>query len=352
MPIYFFLSAKINTVYFISRGKRLEKKINGRVSEADAGIRLEHFLKNRLHLTKNEISRAKFREKGICVNGERRRISAFLESGDLVEVLLEGRDEFSKSLRISVKDIAVLYEDEDVIIIDKPAGISVHPTGKKDSDTMANRLSFYLQSKGQSSVIRILGRLDKDTSGVLLAAKNRAAATRLERQRETGIFFKSYLAVAENVPDPASGQIHTPLVQDIRLRNRMCTAPKGKRAVTHYETIEAQGNCALLGLRLETGRTHQIRVHMASIGCPLIGDPMYGNGSQAEMNRTALHARSIHFLHPFTGKELLVEAPVPEDMRGLISRQFGLPRTAGPCEKTLTASAPDTALYSCACTHT
>lgn len=159
--------------------EKLKKIINGKVLEQDNGIRLETFLKSRLGLTKNEISRAKFRENGICVNGARKKVSAVLTTGDLVEVLLETGNERSKGLKASKEKLSVLYEDEDVIVTDKPAGISVHPAGSRDEDTLANRLAFYLQSKGEASVIRIFGRLDKDTSGVVLAAKNRAAATRL-----------------------------------------------------------------------------------------------------------------------------------------------------------------------------
>lgn len=292
----------------------MKKTINGTVSEQDNGIRLETFLKRRLGLTKNEISRAKFRENGICVNGKRRKVSTFLAAGDQVEVLLETGNERSEGLKASKKKLSVLYEDEDVIVTDKPAGISVHPAGRKDEDTLANRLAFHLQSKGEDSVIRIFGRLDKDTSGVVLAAKNRAAATRLERQRGNGSILKSYLAITKGIPEPANGHIHAPLGPDPQKKKQMRVAPEGKPAVTHYETLASGHGLALLSLRLETGRTHQIRVHMASIGCPLLGDPLYGNGAVPGMERTALHARSLSFLQPFTGEKLHVEAPVPEDM--------------------------------------
>lgn len=295
-------------------GKALKKTVNSIVSEQDNGIRLETFLKSRLGLTKHEISRAKFRENGICVNGKRRKVSAFLAAGDQVEVLLETGNERSEGLKVSKEKLSVLYEDEDVIVTDKPAGISVHPAGRKDEDTLANRLSFYLQSKGEGSVIRIFGRLDKDTSGVVLAAKNRAAATRLERQRRNGAILKTYLAITEGIPEPTDGQIYAPLGADPQKKKQMCITPEGKPAVTHYETLASGHGLALLSLRLETGRTHQIRVHMASVGCPLLGDPLYGNGAAPGMERTALHARSLSFLQPFTGEKLCIEAPVPEDM--------------------------------------
>lgn len=294
----------------------MKKAVSGRVSNNDHGIRLEVFLKSRLRLTKNEISRAKFRENGICVNGERRKVNAPLKFGDLVEVLLETGNETSKGLKPSEKAISILYEDADVIVVNKPSGLSVHPAGSRDFDTLANRLAFYLRSKGEDSVIRIFGRLDKDTSGVVLAAKNRAAATRLERQRKTGQLSKSYLAIAEGTPVPAKGTVNVPLGANPKKRKQMCVTPEGKQALTHYETLETRNGLSLLSLRLETGRTHQIRVHMASVGCPLLGDPLYGNGEKTpEMKRTALHAQRVCFLQPFTGEALQVEAPIPKDMK-------------------------------------
>lgn len=316
----------------------MEKKVSGIAEKEDAGIRLEHFLRRRMYLTKNEISRAKFRPGGICVNGERRKVNVLLEAGDLVEVLLETEGEVSEGLKAFAGSLAVLYEDQDVIVVDKPSGLTVHPVGRADGDTLANRLAAYLRGKGEDSVIRIFGRLDKDTSGVVLAVKNRGAAVRLERQREKGQLFKNYLAIAEGVPEPGEGKIDKPLGAVPGERNRMRISQEGKRAITYYTLLdevhlprrecvwEAPGGYnlldqreekkyALVSLRLETGRTHQIRVHMASAGCPLLGDPLYGNGAVPGMERTALHAWRIHFLQPFTEEELQVEAPLPEDMK-------------------------------------
>lgn len=331
----------------------MKKKITATITPKDNNLKLETFLKTGLHLTKNEISRAKFRENGICINGQRRRIDARVKTGDLVEILLESGSETSKKLLGSAAALSVLYEDSDVIIMDKPAGISVHPAGKNDADTLANRLAHYLRDKGEDSVIRIFGRLDKDTSGAVLAVKNRAAATRLERQRGAHILFKTYLAVVEGRPIPPEGTINFPLAPDPKNGKQMRIAPEGKSAATRYETLPSQNiaeekfscscraplslclqaetkqnhsrktpapqdNYTLVRLRLETGRTHQIRVHMAAIGCPLVGDPLYGNQTASKIRRTALHAHTIHFLQPFTGEEIQVTAPVPEDIRLLV----------------------------------
>lgn len=306
----------------------LEKKIDKRVGKEDDGMRLEHFLRRKMLLTKREISRAKFRELGICVNGERRKVNAFLKAGDLVEVILETGEEISSNLKASSGMLSVLYEDGDVIVVDKPSGLKVHPTGERsmDEDTLANRLAAYLRGKDEDSVIRIVGRLDKDTSGVVLAVKNRGAVTRLERQRQSGDLFKEYLAVVKGGPELERGKIEVPLGVDPEKRNRMRVDPEGRRAVTFYEVLGMRDDYALIRLRLETGRMHQIRVHMAWLGCPLLGDPLYGNGPILEMKRTALHAQRIHFFQPFTGEELWIEAPVPEDMG-----RYLLPSTASLC---------------------
>ena len=314
----------------------MQKIVSGTVSCQDQGLKLEHFLKTGLHLSGKEISRAKFRENGICVNGERRRIDVLLKDGDFVEVLMEADGKTSGNVSSSRENVCVLYEDNDVIVLNKPAGISVHPAGRKDTDTLANRLAYYLRGKEEDSVIRIFGRLDQDTSGVVLAVKNKAAATRLERQREKGALSKTYLAVTEGVPDPPAGAVRLPIGTDPGNRRRMCIAPDGKRAVTDYETLAVGNGCALIRLSPETGRTHQIRVHMAAVGCPLAGDPVYGTGmppclpasfacgGAQKMPRTALHARSLRFLQPFTGEKLLIEAPVPEDMRLYMSERIGI----------------------------
>lgn len=292
----------------------MKKKLRSTVTPKDDNLKLETFLKTRLHLTKKEISRAKFFENGICINAERRKINACVKTGDLVEVLLETGKETSKNLSGSSQPLTILYEDSDVIVVDKPAGISVHPAGKNSADTLADRLAYYLRNKGEDSVIRIFGRLDKDTSGVVLAVKNRAAATRLERQREKHVLFKSYLAIAEGTPNPEKGSIRFPLAPDPQNRKRMCVSSDGRPAVTHYETLASRDDHALIRLRLETGRTHQIRVHMAAIGCPLIGDPMYGCKTASATGQMSLHAQTIHFLQPFTEEQIEVTAPVPKDI--------------------------------------
>ena len=293
----------------------MEKKVCCLVQPEEEGMILKKFLKQRLGLSEKEISRAKFREMGICVNGKRCKVQVPLRAGDWIEVLLETKEQVSAHLVPGEGPLSVLYEDTDVIVLDKPAGLVVHPTGAYYADTLANRLTAYLRENGEDSVIRILGRLDKETSGVVLAVKNRAAGTRLERQREKGELVKTYLAVTEGIPSPLSGFIHTPIAADPRRKGRMCVSPEGKAAVTRYEVLEQKNGKALVRLQLQTGRTHQIRVHMASVGCPLQGDSLYGRGAE----RMALHALRLRFRQPFTGEEIVVETPEPVFVQGFFT---------------------------------
>ncbi len=306
------------------RGKEMERRIGRYVTEKEDGYSLQHFLRASMRLSQREISRAKFRENGICVNKEQKKVSALLRAGELVEVLLEPEEASSPVLAPSNKGIRVLYEDCDVIVLDKPAGVLVHPAGKGsfDKDTLANRLACYLREKGEDSVIRFPGRLDKDTSGVILATKNQAAAARIERQREEGMLVKTYFALTDGVPERMQGEITVPIEADPSDRTRMRVSFGGKRAVTRYEVLKTGkgGTSALLKVRIETGRMHQIRVHMAYEGTPLLGDSLYGR-KDAEafgMGRTALHAGELLFYQPFEGRQICVKAPLPKDVASVL----------------------------------
>ena len=317
----------------------MERRLSEIVRAEDEGLALGNFLRRRMGLSKKEISQSKFRENGICVDGRRQKVTAVLRAGQRVDVLLDEGERTSPQLKSSDKELQVLYEDQDVIAVDKPAGLSVHPAGRGSlhGDTLANRLAFYLREKGEDCVIRIFGRLDRDTSGVVLAAKNQTAAARLARQREDGTLRKTYLAVCEGIPKEREGEISLSLGPDPKDRRRMRVCPEGRHARTWYQvlnTLRLEGEsmesgakpCALVRLQLDTGRMHQIRVHMASIGCPLLGDLLYGDaGTKGDgqpapaIGRTALHAAELVFCQPFTGEELRIRAPFPKDIARLLS---------------------------------
>lgn len=286
---------------------------------AEYEIRLESFLHRELSLTKRQISQAKFRENGILVNGTQVRVTAMLHPGDVVSILLEEEMTGSAHLNVYEYPLEILYEDEDILAVNKPAGMVVHPSHGHYQDTLSNAIAFHYKKQGVRMKIRSIGRLDKDTSGIVLFAKNQTAAARLFVQKQTGIFQKTYLALIQGTLEHERGSIRTPLERDTETLMKMKTASKGLTAVTHYQIWKPHGDYTAVLLHLETGRTHQIRVHMASIGHPLLGDCLYHPEADTSlMNRTALHAMCCSFVQPFTDEKITVKAAIPKDMDRLL----------------------------------
>lgn len=285
---------------------------------ADKEEKLEKFLRRNMGLTKREISQAKFRRDGIQVNGLPARINYVIMPGDVVEVKVEEEDISSAHLVSFPGELEILYEDEDLLAVNKPAGLVVHPAHGHYEDSLANIVMYHFKKRGEQVRIRCVGRLDKDTSGIVLFAKNQTAAGRLGRQREQGEYGKEYLAITCGIPEKREGRITVGIRKDQEKLNRMEPSEDGMYAVTNYQVVREGENHALVRVTLETGRTHQIRVHMAWLGHPLLGDSLYGteeSGAEAELDRAALHAWKITFYHPFTGIKICLEAPLPEDMR-------------------------------------
>ena len=214
----------------------------------------------------------------------------------------------------------LLYEDEHLLVVDKRAGMAVHPGPGHHGDTLGNLLMWHYQCAGEHHLFRPVNRLDRSTSGLMCVAKHAYAAERLGALAEEGGMKKEYLAVCDGIPDRLSGQIDAPigrkdgsvLAREVRL--------DGKRAVTHYETLSGFQGRSLIRLRPETGRTHQIRVHMAWLGHPLIGDFLYGKEDHSLIDRAALHACALKFRHPITGTTLSFQIGLPDDMARLIER--------------------------------
>jgi 23S rRNA pseudouridine1911/1915/1917 synthase len=221
--------------------------------------------------------------------------------------------------------LEVVFEDEDVLVLNKPAGLVVHPAAGHASGTLVNALLHH--SKGALSGIGgverpgIVHRLDKDTSGLMVVAKNDVAHRALSAQFADRTLSRTYLAVVWGLPQPLKGRIEAPIARDPKHRQRMAVVATGKPAATRYETIKPLSVASLVRCTLETGRTHQVRVHMAHIKCPLLGDPVYGGRRKAPLgfSRQALHAAALKFIHPKSDKEMQFEAPLPADMVGLIS---------------------------------
>ena len=278
-----------------------------------AGLRLELYLRRELQFTRAQIKSIKFRKNGLLLNGERVRVTEVLHGGENLEILLEEQAQSSAQLEVLEQPIEILYEDADLVAVWKEAGMPLHPAHGHYSDTLTNAVHGYFSKKGQSVTIRSIGRLDKDTSGIVIFVKNQVAAARLWRQKEQGIFQKEYLAVCEGKIEGISEEwqeISAPIANVPDEKNKMCVSPDGKHAVTHYcvigEVIKNDIICSIIRVRIETGRTHQIRVHMASIGHPLAGDPIYGTGHTGTAGAN-LCAWKTWLEQPFSGERIEVE---------------------------------------------
>ena len=217
--------------------------------------------------------------------------------------------------------VNIRYEDDDLLVVDKPPGLAVHPCAGSWEDSLGARLVHYYQKIGLRADFHPVHRLDKGTSGLMVVAKHPAAQHILTQTLHSGDFLREYLAVCRGCPFPRSGVVDAPLGRTDTSYIRQEVRPDGKPARTHYEVIEQGERFSLLRLRLETGRTHQIRVHMAYLGHPLAGDFLYGTEDPALISRPALHSARLELKQPFTGVRLAFEAPLPEDMKHILDRK-------------------------------
>jgi 23S rRNA pseudouridine1911/1915/1917 synthase len=217
--------------------------------------------------------------------------------------------------------IEVVHEDDHLLVISKPAGVVAHPTYKQTSGTALNGLLWHLRERGTitPSTPGILTRLDKDTSGLMVVALSPGVHAAAQRDAAAGRIRKEYLAVVTVVPDPPRGTITLPLARDPLDRRRVVPAPDGARSETRYEVLSSSPHGTLVRCELVTGRTHQIRVHLAASGWPIIGDRVYGQ-ADGRIGRQALHAWRVSMPHPVTRVPMVFEAPVPEDMSALVGR--------------------------------
>jgi 23S rRNA pseudouridine1911/1915/1917 synthase len=217
--------------------------------------------------------------------------------------------------------LAIVFEDRDLIVLNKPAGLIVHPGAGNPDRTLMNALLAHAPALRQVPRAGIVHRLDKDTSGLMVVAKNLSAQARLAAQLAERSVARTYLAVVHGVP-PEHGLIDAPIGRDTRARTRMAVTRRGKEARTRYRVLERFGNAALVECKLETGRTHQIRVHLQHIQHPVLGDPVYRRGSARtiDFGRQALHAAGLELVHPRSGKPKRWKAPLPADMKKLLAK--------------------------------
>ncbi|CDN45051.1 MULTISPECIES: RluA family pseudouridine synthase [unclassified Paenibacillus] len=292
------------------------------VAAEDAKTRLDKFITDKVN--DPSVSRTQVQEwiasGAALVGGRPAKANYKLSEGDLLQVAVPE----PQAAEIVPEDIPldIVYEDGDVIVINKPRGMVVHPAPGHSSGTVVNALMFHCKDlSGINGMLRpgIVHRIDKDTSGLLMAAKNDLAHLSLAAQLKDHSVTRKYIALVHENMHHDIGTIDAPIGRDDKDRKMFTVTTKGsKHAVTHFNVIERLGDYTLLELQLETGRTHQIRVHLKYIGHPLAGDPVYGRAKTVALAGQALHAAVLGFTHPRTGERLQFEAPIPDDMQHVL----------------------------------
>ncbi len=310
----------------------------------DGNITAGEIMREKLFLSSREMSRCKQFEDGVmckpgvkdfdgsalAATGENNLINGkllypvrlidVLNPGDELIVRIYEDNDNAGDIVPADGTLDISYEDEDLIIINKPGDMVVHPSYAHYTDSLSNYLAGYYEKTGQKHVVRTVGRLDRETSGLVIFAKNRHSAALLSKQTMDMSRRKEYLAICSGVFDNPSGTVDAPIRRKPDERMIREVHPEGKTAITHYTVEHQYDDYALVRLKLDTGRTHQIRVHMAYLGHPLIGDNFYAD-KDAEtygLTRAALHASRIEFNHPITCDKIIVEAQIPEDMRRIL----------------------------------
>ena len=292
----------------------MERKLIYKISDDFDGKTVKELLKNK-KISVSMTIKLKKKENGIMLNGERVFVTAKLKKGDTLELLTESEDSFSEFIYPTEGNLDIIYEDEDFLAVNKPPYIPVHPSKGHPYDSLANIVVYYYKQKSQNFTFRCVNRLDKDTSGVTIIAKNAYAHELMRRLSVENQIHKTYYATVHGRPEPESGIIDLPIYRPEEATIKRIVDPRGKQAKTVYETVNSNGKLSLVKINLITGRTHQIRVHFSHIGHPLAGDFLYGNENDGIISRQALHCGEISFIHPILNKNITFKAELPEDMK-------------------------------------
>ena len=288
--------------------------LNYTVLPEDEGMTVRELLTARLGVSSSLRKALVRREGALLLNCKATYLSTTVRSGDVLTVDISDPDGPSPIVPVDFP-LSVLWEDEHLLAIDKPAGVTVHGAAlTEEAVTIAGAAAHYLGT----TAVHVVNRLDRGTSGVMLIAKSGYMHARCMELLHTADLRREYRAVCEGVPSPACGVIDAPIGRDTTSLLRRCVTPEGQPAVTEYEVLKVCGERALLRLLPRTGRTHQLRVHMAHVGHPLTGDWLYGTEDKALIARPALHSYCLCFTHPLTGEAVEVTAPLPEDMMRLM----------------------------------
>lgn len=254
--------------------------------------------------------------QGILVNNQWAYVRTPLRTNDILTLRLLEEAPSENIVPVSLP-LDIIYEDEDILLINKPADMPVHPSINNYDNTLANGIAHYYKMQGETFVFRCINRLDRDTTGLLIIAKNALSASILSNQMKRREIHRTYLAVVSGNPKKDTDTITAPIARKENSAIERCIDfQNGEQAVTHYQVITSREDYSLLKLSLETGRTHQIRVHMKYIGNPLLGDYLY-NPDFSKIQRVALHSYRLNFIHPITEKNMDFSIPLPEDMANL-----------------------------------
>ena len=295
-----------------------------KVKEGEENSRIDAYISSKTDISRVTVQRL-IKEGNVLVNNKEVKASYKTKIDDEISV------EEEKPIEVEIKaqniPIPILYEDNDIIVVNKPKGMVVHPANGNLDGTLVNAVMAICKDSlsGIGGEIRpgIVHRLDKDTSGVIIVAKNDKAHINLSEQIKNHQVEKTYIALVRGVVKENQATIDMPISRSTKDRKKMAVNKNGKRAVTHFIVLKRfpKDNCTLLQVKIETGRTHQIRVHMAEIGHPLIGDTVYSSGKNLwGIEGQCLHAKSLKFKHPITEKEMYIEAPLPEYFLNLINK--------------------------------
>jgi 23S rRNA pseudouridine1911/1915/1917 synthase len=293
------------------------------MSAVEQGMIMRDYLKKEIRVSRRALSAIKYKGGKLLVDGQERSVRYVLQEGEVLTIVFPPETP-SDFLSDEDMPLDIVYEDEVVLIVNKPSGIPVIPSHQYPSGTLANGLLRYFKEQNLASTVHIINRLDRNTSGLMLVAKHRFSHERFFKMQKKKEIHRRYLACVEGSIEQESGIIDAPIGRrDGSAIERQVDWQSGRRSITHYKVLRRSKDWTLVAVRLQTGRTHQIRVHFASIGHPLLGDDLYG-GKMNLIDRQALHSFEVSFAHPFTGAPIHLHKQCPEDMLRLISEPINL----------------------------